>query len=701
MIGANPALEDLAKAFQAYLDENRDDHARFKKMPIDFNERVPILCDLQRVLYDAGWARYGWPEAVGGLGGTAVERALIVDLLESNDYPPRHNFEHLDILPPALVEFGQPKIVEELFKPTIRGDILWCQGFSEPTAGSDMAAMRTKAVRVDGGYKVDGHKIWTSWAKWATHCLFLARTGTTEDRHRGLSAFVVPIDQPGLQVGVIRQSNGTEELAEVFFDAMIVPEENRLGEEGQGWAVAMHILAGERGSYAWLRQSEMLPRLERLSRDPRAAASAEMLGESLTRLLGLRCRSREVLEILGRGEAPGPETSVAKVLVIASEQHFYDVVRKVLSPDLDLGISEEAKAWQESYLYSRASSIYGGSLQIQLNVIAKLMVSQGKSPRSAPASEETAAIRESVVDALEKSATTRDALEGLDWWSFGATPRDSFGQAAFSAWFEGQGSVPARSPALAAVRCGAWAEAAGLEANEIALAVDSRRDADGRVLVTGFDETTKWILVEGVDGEATLHAAGDSERDSAATDAELVRWVSLGSESRPVSTPADRNNRQLALARIACAYEILGASLSLLDQSVEHTNVREQFGGPIARFQAIQHLLSASQVDVAALAALCDSALEEWIAGSDESDALATVSKAYAGRVGRDIAQRALQCFGAIGFTDEHPHHLYSHRIHTLDGILGSHYALHVELGEALVRTGKAPRGIRVWRPEI
>jgi alkylation response protein AidB-like acyl-CoA dehydrogenase len=698
VIGTNPVLEELAKAFQSYLEENLEEHARFKHMPTDFNERVPILRDLQRALYDAGWARYGWPEEAGGLGGTAVHRALIVDLLQRNGYPPRHNFEHLDILPPALVKFGRPEVVKALFGPTIRGDILWCQGFSEPTAGSDLAALRTKAVSVDGGYRIDGHKIWTSWAKWATHCLFLARTGTAEDRHRGLSAFVIPNDTPGLQVGVIRQSNGTEELAEVFFDGMIVPEENRLGEEGEGWAVAMHILAGERGSYAWLRQSEMLPKLERLSQKPNAAEHAGAVGESLTRLLALRCRSREVLEILHRGEEPGPESSVSKVLVIDSEQHLYDVAREVLAPDIDLGIGDDIEAWQESYLYSRASSIYGGSRQIQLNVIAKLMVSQGKSPRSEASDDEAAAIRESVIEALEKAESPREALDGLDWWSYGTTPSDCFGRAAFAAWFEGQGSVPARSPALAAVRAGSWAAAADVEANEVAVAVDERRDAAGRVLVMGLDDQTKWIACPTASGEVELHSVGGSRAPSNALDPELLQWVSLGSKSKSVTASADDDGRQRALARIACAYEILGASLALLDHAVEHTNEREQFGQPLARFQAIQHLLSESQIDVAALSALCDSALEEWSAPGREDDALATVTKAFAGRVGRAVSQRALQCFGAIGFTDEHPHHLYSHRIHTLDGIFGSAYALHAELGRELIRTGKAPRGIEVWR---
>jgi alkylation response protein AidB-like acyl-CoA dehydrogenase len=142
----------------------------------------------------------------------------------------------------------------------------------------------------------------------------------------------------------------------------------------------------------------------------------------------------------------------------------------------------------------------------------------------------------------------------------------------------------------------------------------------------------------------------------------------------------------------------LGASQAMLDLSVTHTNEREQFGQPLSQFQSLQHLLSESQIDVAALAELCDAALEQVCAGGGSE--LATAAKAYAGRIGRAVAQRALQCFGGIGFTWEHPHHLYSRRIHTLDAILGSHYALHRELGAELVRTGQAPRAIDAWRPE-
>jgi alkylation response protein AidB-like acyl-CoA dehydrogenase len=693
MIGPNPSLPALAEAFQSWLDERAPDHGHLKVEPPHFDDKLVVLRELQTELYDAGWARYGWSEAVGGLGGTVLHRALINDLLERNGYPPRHLFEHLEILPPALERFAQPDVLQKLFLPTLRGDVLWCQGFSEPTAGSDLAALKCKAARTEGGYRIDGHKIWTSWAKWATHLLFLARTGSVEDRHRGLSAFVVDINTPGLQVGAIRQSNGHDELAEVFFDDAFVPEEQRVGEEGEGWAVAMHILAGERGSYTWLRQCEMLPRLEQLSQHPGADQKTHLLGDSLIRLLTLRCRSRAVVEILGRGEAPGPESSVTKVLAIDTEQHFYNVAREILSPGIDLGTDDDWAFWQEHYLYSRASSVYGGSKQIQFNVIAKLLISQGGGELAA-ADDEVAAVRQSVDEAIEQSESGRSALDGLDWWSFAAAPEDTFGRAAFSAWFEGQGSAPTTSPALAGVQAGAIAEALGAAPSEFSIGV---RNGDA-VLAYGVDPATKWVALEEPDGIQVFAVDGASTEASDAFDTGLVKRLALAGEGRSVAVDAGAHARALDLARIGAAHEILGASRALLTHAIAHTNEREQFGQPISRFQAIQHILSETQIELSALEETCGAALEEWSAGNGHD--IGRVAKALAGRSGLTIAQNALQCFGAIGFTEEHVHHLYQKRIHTLDMLLGSYYALRGELGSELVRSGQAPRCIQIWRPE-
>ena len=690
----NPSLPELAASFQAWLDEHAEAHAHYKRESPDFDGKVDSLRQLQRELYDAGWARYGWPEALGGRGGTVLHRAALIDVLERNGFPPRHVFEHLDILPPALVRFARESLLEKLFLPTLRGDILWCQGFSEPTAGSDLAALRTRARKVDGGYQLDGHKIWTSWAKWATHCFVLARTGTTEDRHRGLSGFVIETNAPGVTVGPIRQSNGSDELAEVFLDQAFVPDEALVGEEGQGWAVAMYILSGERGSYTWLRQSEMLPRLEQLARVEGASEHAAIPGESLMRLIALRCRSREVMEILAAGEETGPESSVSKVLAIDGEQYFYEAAREILSPGLDLGTAEDIDFWQEHYLYSRAASVYGGSRQIQLNVIAKLMITRGDGAgRGASENDEIAAVRTSVAEAIDQSDNGREALDGLDWWSFAAAPEDDFGRAAFSAWFDGEGSKLVTSPALAGVRCAAAAAELAARPDEIALAV---HDSDGDLLVHGFDAKTRFIAVERGEELLAFEAAGLVAKPSRAFDAGVVVRVVVDSrEPRVVSVDRAAHARALDLARMGAAYEILGASRVLLHMAVEHSNEREQFGQPIARFQAIQHLISECQIEISALEAVCRAALEQWSGGAGHE--IARIAKAQAGRDGRTIAQRALQCFGAIGFTDEHAHHLYSRRIHTLDAVLGSYPVLRSGLGAEIVRTGRAPRCIEAW----
>ncbi|MEE2663779.1 MAG: acyl-CoA dehydrogenase family protein [Myxococcota bacterium] len=695
----NPPLPEFARGFQDWLAENAAALAHLKQLPRLYDDRIAPLRELQAALFDAGWARVGWSQALGGLGGSALHRAALIDILQENGYPPRHLFEHLEILPPALEQFAGSKLIEQVFLPSLRGDVLWCQGFSEPTAGSDLAALKTTATRVEGGYRLDGHKIWTSWAKWATHLLLLARTGTPEDRHRGLSAFVIRTDAPGVEVGPIRQANSHDELAEVFLDGAVVADDQRIGDEGQGWAVAMKILAGERGSYAWLRQCEMLPRLERLAGTPGAEAHAGVLGGSLVDLLALRARSRAVLEIIADGGAPGPESSVSKVLVIDTEQHFYETAREVLSPGLDLGTADDVLRWQDQYLYSRASSVYGGSREIQLNVIAKLLVSRGGA--EIDEDEERATVRESIGEAIEQSDDGNQALDGLDWWTYAAAPEDELGRAAFAAWFEEQGRTLVTSSALAAVRSAAAADALAAEPGEVAVVV---REQDDAVLVYGVGERTKWLVSPSTDraararGEVRVReAAGLVPRASQAFDASFVEgFETPAGAERALTLDAAADARAESLARIAAAHEILGAARALLILAIEHANERQQFGQPIAGFQAIQHLLSESQVDVSALAELCRAALEEWSAG--DASELAKAAKALAGRAGLAVAQRALQCFGAIGFTDEHDHHRYSRRIHTLDAILGSHYALRRELGAALVESGHAPRGLRVWR---
>ena len=413
--------------------------------------------------------------------------------------------------------------------------------------------------------------------------------------------------------------------------------------------------------------------------------------------MALRSRSRAVMEILARGEAPGPESSVSKVL---ADRHraapSTTWPARCSHPDLDLGTADELDFWQEHYLYSRASSsIYGGSRQIQLNVIGKLMVTRG-STSEASRPEEEQALRSNVAEAIERAGDGRSALDGLDWWSFAGRPADAFGRAAFSAWFEHQGAQLATSPALAGTSGVDVAAALGEAPETLALAVG--KDSEG-LLVTGFDAATRTVVDASGRGVRAIPVNGATASPSRAFDAELVVRVAADVDAaRDVDIDTRALDRSRSLARIGIACEILGASRHLLGLAIAHANEREQFGQPIARFQAIQHMISECQIEVSTLEALCRAALEEWSVG--DGTALATLVKAQAGRDGRAIAQRALQCFGAIGFTAEHPHNLYSRRIHTLDVLLGDYASLRRQLGRDLVATGHAPRGVQAWRPE-
>ena len=185
--------------------------------------RVEAMAGLMAALFDAGWGRYGWPAEVGGLGGTMAHRAAMWEALARHGVPGMALFEHLEILAPTLVALGPRPFVAQALPAFLAGRELWAQGFSEPDAGSDLASLRTSARRDGDGFVIDGRKIWTSWARYATWCLVLARTGTREERHRGLTAFIVDLRAPGVEVSPIEQANGTDELAEVVFDERARP----------------------------------------------------------------------------------------------------------------------------------------------------------------------------------------------------------------------------------------------------------------------------------------------------------------------------------------------------------------------------------------------------------------------------------------------------------------------------------------------
>lgn len=338
-----------------------------------YEDKVAAMAAFMSGLYDAGWSRYGWPVAAGGSGGSILHRGAMWEALSRYGVPGMALFEHLEILAPTLVAFGPPAFVAQAMPEFLQGRELWAQGFSEPNAGSDLASMRTVAEPRADGFRVTGQKIWTSWARYATWCLVLARTGTTESRHRGLTAFIVDLRDPGVDVRPIEQANGTDELAEVFLDDVFVSADRIVGELDGGWKVAMHILSHERGTFAWFRHcflyQHLLDSLEHGTPDGDAA-----LGDAVLDLAAVTATGHAGLQFHAAEVPLGPKAAYTKLLLCAAEQSVYDWVL-ANDPDVAVGVqTDEVAVRRQEYLFSRIVTVYGGSQQMQLETIAKQLL---------------------------------------------------------------------------------------------------------------------------------------------------------------------------------------------------------------------------------------------------------------------------------------------------------------------------------------
>ena len=371
--GADDGLRAYARELEDWLRTGPPAVTAASEPRPSFAARVDAMSELMRVLHDEGFSRYGWPREVGGLGGSVLHRAVMWDALARHGVAGMALFEHLEILAPALVAMGPQPFVARALPEFLAGRERWAQGFSEPEAGSDLAALRTRAVPCDDGYLITGRKIWTSWAAYATWCLVLARTGTPESRHRGLTAFIVDLRSSGVEARAIEQANGTDELAEVSFDDVHVPADRIVGDVGGGWRVAMHILSHERGTFAWFRHCFLIEQLvDYALRAPNG--SEAVLGDALVDLAAVRATSATGLREHASGSVLGPRATITKLLLCNAEQAVQDAV---VAGDSDLvaGIQDDVtNTRRQEYLFSRIVTVYGGSQQMQLDTIAKQLL---------------------------------------------------------------------------------------------------------------------------------------------------------------------------------------------------------------------------------------------------------------------------------------------------------------------------------------
>jgi len=371
-------LDPFRHSVDAWLDEHADELAPPYRGAGTLDERMAQIAKVRRLAFDAGWARWGWPESVSGLGGSTILRAYLSEAVTARDLVEPGLYSMPEVLGPSVITFAPPDLSAAMLPPLLRGDEVWCQGFSEPSTGSNLAALTCRAVRTGDGWRVTGQKVWTSLSQYAQRCVLLTRTGSTESAHRGITALFVDMDGNGITIRPIETMDGEQEFSEVFFDDVLVPFDRTLGDEGDGWAFAMDLLPYERSTALWQRAAWLHRRLGDLVR--RAAPGALdpiALGEVTQLVYAFRARSRATQHRLAAGGEIGAETSIDKVLLATAEQALFDLAADALPTAVMGGDDVDSERWRSEFLYSRAASIYGGTAEIQRNIIARRLLNLG------------------------------------------------------------------------------------------------------------------------------------------------------------------------------------------------------------------------------------------------------------------------------------------------------------------------------------
>jgi len=382
----SPADEAFRAELRAWLAANVP--ARAERVPHDdasLAEEVRFLRDWQRRLWRAGYVGLSWPREYGGHGATAAQQAILNEELARARAPQLIGRVGINNAGPTLIAHGSEWQKRRFLPSILSGDELWCQLFSEPGAGSDLAAVRTRAEPDGDGFRVHGQKVWTSWAQFSRWGILLARTHPTAARHRGLGFLLLDMQEPGVAVRPLRQLTGSTEFGEVFLDGARVPREHVLGDLHAGWEIAMTTLAHERGTgFAFkeqvlqriaLEEAAALARARGRQRDPvvRQALAARWIDVEVLRLLNCRTLTR-----LERGEEPGPESSLVKLFWAELTARLHELALALEGPHGQLVAgSPHAIAegrWQQAFLWSRVGAIAGGTSEVQRNVVAQRLL---------------------------------------------------------------------------------------------------------------------------------------------------------------------------------------------------------------------------------------------------------------------------------------------------------------------------------------
>ncbi len=383
----SPQEEAFRDGLRRWLEVNAPgDWAKVRRRFATPEEQISFLLDWQRRLYEAGYVGLHWPREYGGRGATIMEQAIFYEEMVRAKAPELPNAIGLDMAGPAIIRHGTEAQKKRYLPKVLSGEEVWCQGFSEPNAGSDLAAVETRAESRNGRFIVNGQKVWTSYAHYAQWCIVLARTDPRAPKHKGLTYFLVDMKTPGFSVRPLRQLGGEAEFNELHFENMEVPAENVLGQVNDGWSVAITTLMFERGPRTLSRQLILRQGIDaaielarRVERNGVRAAKDPVMRQRLAHFYidcqALRYSNLRTLTKLLRDEPPGPEGSASKLFFSETWQRLLELVLEMEGPyallweGTDWAI--EGGYWQSRHLRSRGDTIAAGTSEIQRNIIGE------------------------------------------------------------------------------------------------------------------------------------------------------------------------------------------------------------------------------------------------------------------------------------------------------------------------------------------
>jgi alkylation response protein AidB-like acyl-CoA dehydrogenase len=329
--------------------------------------------DWQRKLNEGGWAGVHWPKEYGGRGAQLMETAIFFEELGRARTPLPANVLGLLLAGPTIMTWGTDEQKERYLQPILAADEIWCQGFSEPDAGSDLAALKTRAVPDGDDWVVTGQKVWTSGAQYSKWCMLVARTDNDAAKHKGLTYFLMDMEQPGVQVVPLRQITGDPEFNELFIEEARIPGENVLGGVGNGWKVALTTLMNERAGLGFFLQVRLRQLVDELYDaaassgdldDPRVA---DVLADLYIRTEILRLTAYRGLSVIEQFGQPGPEGSLVKWLWSETNQMLTQLAPSLVGPEA----LTSGTRWAYELLRARGNTIEGGTTEILKNIIAE------------------------------------------------------------------------------------------------------------------------------------------------------------------------------------------------------------------------------------------------------------------------------------------------------------------------------------------